>query len=123
MFVVNNLKIESELKEFLVKDKFQIDNSLFYPGAPSEEIRLLCQQAMNVIIRALVEMPKQGLDEVQFWNLLEQGAMFYQRLDSEEMDRGLTYMEDIMDIYGIESSGGRLNIWRYGFAPKQFINK
>lgn len=33
------------------------------------------------------------------------------------MDRGLTYMEELMDIYGIESFDGRLNIWRYGFDP------
>ncbi|ELJ8549638.1 DUF4844 domain-containing protein [Vibrio cholerae] len=33
------------------------------------------------------------------------------------MDRSLSYMEEIMDIYGIESSGGRLNTWRYGFDP------
>ena len=33
------------------------------------------------------------------------------------MDRGLSYMEEIMDIYKIESSEGRLNEWRYGFEP------
>jgi hypothetical protein len=26
-------------------------------------------------------------------------------------------MEEIMDIYVIESSGCRLNTWRYGFDP------
>jgi len=123
MSVVNNSKSISALKELLAKEKFYIDNSTQYPGAPSEEIRLLSQQVIDAIITALIEMPKEGLSKVQFWGLLEQGAMFYQRLDSEEMDRGLTYMENIMDIYGIESSDGRLNIWRYGFDPKQSINK
>jgi len=40
-------------------------------------------------------------------------------MDSEEKDRALSYMEEIMDIYGIESSDGRLNKLRYGFDLNQ----
>ena len=49
--------------------------------------------------------------------ILETTARRLSEMDSEEMDRGLAYMEEIMDIYGIKSSGGRLNEWRYGFDP------
>jgi hypothetical protein len=35
--------------------------------------------------------------------------------DSEERDRILSYLEEIMEILGIESSHGLLNEWRYGF--------
>ena len=33
----------------------------------------------------------------------------------EELDRIGIYFEEIMDIVGLQSSGGRLNNWRYGF--------
>ena len=37
--------------------------------------------------------------------------------DSEERDRVLFYAEEVMDILEIESSGGLLSRWRYGFDP------
>ncbi|MGP4846274.1 DUF4844 domain-containing protein [Marinobacter sp. 1Y8] len=40
-------------------------------------------------------------------------------MDSEEMDHAFSYMEDLMVVYGIQSSCGRLNQWRYGFDPIQ----
>ncbi len=123
MYVINSPKKISALNELLATDKFKEDNLVAYPGAPSEEIRLLCQKVMDTIITALMRMPEKGLNKVEFWGLLEQGAKFYQRLDSEEMDRGLTYIEDVMDIYAIQSSEGRLNTWRYGFNPNQNTNK
>lgn len=107
----------SQLKKMLVKEKFNADRSLFYPGAPTEDVRTVCEQAMNITIQALIETPKSGITEEDFWLLLENASKVYKQFDSEEMDRGLTYMEEIMDIYSIESSGGRLNNWRYGFDP------
>lgn len=123
MFVINSTENISALHKLLATDKFKEDNSIAYPGAPSEEIRLLCQQVMDAIITALIKMPEKGLNKIEFWGLLEQSAKFYQRLGSEEMDRGLSYMEDIMDVYSIQSSEGRLNTWRYGFDPNQNTNK
>jgi hypothetical protein len=70
---------------------------------------------MNITIQALIETPESGLKENDFWLLLEKTVKAYKQFDSEEMDCGLSYMEENMDIYSIESSGGRLNYWRYGF--------
>jgi hypothetical protein len=42
--------------------------------------------------------------------------------DSRDCDRLLHYMEQIMDIIGIESSDGLLNEWRYGFDPSKAPN-
>jgi hypothetical protein len=106
-----------KLDKLLAEKKFTADEKILYPGAPSEEIRATCEQAMNIVIKALIDIPETGITKDQLWGLLEKAAKVYKQFDSEEMDRGLTYMEEIMDIYGIESSGGRLNTWRYGFDP------
>ncbi|MFK3976765.1 DUF4844 domain-containing protein [Shewanella vesiculosa] len=113
----NNVERLQKLEKLLIEKKFTADEKLFYPGAPSEEIRATCEQAINILIKALIDIPETGITKDQFWGLLEKAAELYKQFDSEEMDRGLTYMEEIMDIYGIESSGGRLNTWRYGFDP------
>jgi Domain of unknown function (DUF4844) len=41
----------------------------------------------------------------------------FELADSEEQDRACMYIENIMDILGIESSDGLLSQWRYGFDP------
>lgn len=112
----NNTERLQKLNSLLVEKKFTTDEKLFYPGAPSEEIRTTCEQAMNIVVKALIDIPDDGITEDEFWRLLEMAAEVYKRFDSEEMDRGLSYMEEIMDIYGIDSSGGRLNTWRYGLG-------
>ncbi len=45
----------------------------------------------------------------------------FERADSEDKDQMLHYLEQLMDIFGIESSDGLLNKWRYGFDPKQSL--
>ncbi|MCS6117296.1 DUF4844 domain-containing protein [Shewanella baltica] len=113
----NNVERLQKLEKLLIEKKFTADEKLFYPGAPSEDVRATCEQAMNIVIKALIDIPDAGITEDEFWGLLEKAAKVYKQFDSEEMDRSLSYMEEIMDIYGIESSGGRLNTWRYGFDP------
>ena len=113
----NNVERLQKLEKLLIEKKFTADEKLFYPGAPSEDVRATCEKAMNIVIKALIDIPDAGITEDEFWGLLEKAAKVYKQFDSEEMDRSLSYMEEIMDIYGIESSGGRLNTWRYGFDP------
>ena len=116
----NNAENLTKLEKLLIEKKFTADEKLFYLGAPSEEIRATCEKAMNIVLTALIDTPEAGITEEEFWKLLEKAANVFKQFDSEEMDRGLNYMEQIMEIYGIESSGGRLNNWRYGFDPTEF---
>ena len=64
-----------------------------------------------------IESPSDNLTEKVFWLTLKIAAKQLANMDSEEMERGISYMEVIMDIYKIESSDGRLSEWRYGFVP------
>lgn len=55
----------------------------------------------------LQEAIKKGLDDLDR----------HMTLDSDEQDDLLYEIEALMDIVNLESSGGYLNEWRYGFNP------
>jgi hypothetical protein len=41
----------------------------------------------------------------------------YLDLDTEDRERVCVYFEELMDIVGLESSNGQLNMFMYGFDP------
>ncbi len=113
----NGSEVKEALRELKSQKKFLANLALFYPGAPDELIRIEAENVINSALVKLIESPSDSITENEFWLTLKVAAKQLAKMDSEEMDRGLSYMEEIMDIYKIESSGGRLNEWRYGFEP------
>jgi hypothetical protein len=116
MLSVNQEKV-SHLKTLLKEKKFLENSMLMYPGAPDEITRVQAEQIINTAITSILSTSKTEISEETFWHHLEVAARQLSMMDSEEMDRGLSYFEQMMDIFEIESSGGRLNDWRYGFDP------
>ena len=110
----NGQKIITQLNSLKVKKKFNEELTLFYPGAPDEITRVKAESAINNAIEQLISLSNEKITEQQFWSVLESTARQLSDMDSEEIDRGFKYFEEIMDIYNIESSDGRLNEWRYG---------
>ena len=108
-------KISSQLESLLSEKKFVEDFSLGYPGAPSEEIRIQAESIINKLINRLISASNKRANVGFLWQKMESASRELSELDSEELDRGFSYFESIMDIYSIESSEGRLNEWRYGF--------
>ena len=104
-----------ELKSFRLLDKFKQDINAFYPGAPSETIRLEAESYLNEMVDEIIAEveinPTKSFVLSKMKNMLHN----FDNYDSEEQDRIASYCEDIMDILGIESSDGLLNKWRYGF--------
>ena len=113
----NGSEVKEALRELKSQKKFLANLALFYPGAPDELIRIEAENVINSALAKLIESPSDSFTENEFWLTLKVAAKQLAKMDSEEMDRGLSYMEEIMDIYKIESSEGRLNEWRYGFEP------
>jgi len=113
--LLNGSEIKEALRELKSQKKFLENLTLFYPGAPNELIRIKAENIINSALVKLIESPTDSFTENEFWLTLKTAAKQLAKMDSEEMDRGLSYMEEIMDIYKIESSDGRLNEWRYGF--------
>lgn len=118
MDLINTQSIKDQLSSLKSKDKFTSDESPFYPGAPDEKARLSAQAAIDGLISNLLATPDSELNSSKVFELFIAAASPLQKMDSEELERGLEYMENIMDIYGIESSNGLLNELRYGFNPK-----
>jgi hypothetical protein len=115
----SGIDVNESLEQLKLQKKFTDDSTLFYPGAPDESARVAAEEIINAALTKLIESPDNKLSEKEFWLILEVAARLLDVMDSEEMERGLTYMEEIMDIYKIESSDGRLNKWRYGLEPVQ----
>jgi hypothetical protein len=68
------------------KEKFTADERLFYPDVPTEEVKAICEQTMNIAIMALINTTDAGLKEDDFWLLLETAVKVYKLFDSEEME-------------------------------------
>lgn len=109
--------IDEAIEQYIARDKFAETSD--YPGISDEELR----EPLNNILNTLAEMFKKiahdKSDEVMYQiaikQLLEKLDDIY--FDSEDQDQFCASIEALMDIVGLESSGGLLNKWRYGFIP------
>ncbi len=99
------------------ESKFNEEN--LYPGAPTEEIRLNAERAVNTMLdRLAVGLPASPRKSYVLAEFLEMLKAF-EHEDTEEREQACTYCERVMAILGIASSDGALNSWLYGFDPEQ----
>jgi hypothetical protein len=90
-----------------------------YPGAPTEEVRLNAERAVNAMLdRLAVGLPESPRKSYVLSEFLEMLRAF-EHEDTEEREQACTYCERVMHILGIASSDGGLNTWLYGFDPEQ----
>lgn len=111
----------SSIRRLRATTKFLADPDKFYPGAPNEGVRVECEALIDEMLERLLEAlqvdPRKAIVLEVFGTALES---FY-GFESEERDRVCWYLEELMDISGIESSDGLLNRWRYGFDPNEAL--
>ena len=99
------------------ESKFYEEN--LYPGAPTDEIRLKAERAVNMMLDCLaVGLPASPRKSYVLSEFLEMLNAFKHE-DTDEREQACAYCERVMDILGIESSDGALNTWLYGFDPEQ----
>lgn len=112
--VVNN-EVMKLLEEMKNKKKFLPDEHSFYKGATSEKLRVELEEKVNILIKSLLEgikkKPLKSYVLIMFKELLLQCDKF----DTEDRERLCLYLEELMDIFEIESSDGLLNTFMYGF--------
>jgi hypothetical protein len=110
---VNERTLEA-LRALREEPKFHAAPEVHYSGAPDERIRRSAEAKINALITRLIQgapqNPKKSYVLSEFKPTLNE--LYWN--DSEDRDRALDYIEAIMDIFGIESSDGMLNRWRYG---------
>lgn len=109
-------------EKFISKEKFQEDNSIFYPGISDEKLKPVLTELINKSAEDFKELAiNNESTKEEYQNAIETGlkrfSNFYLELDTEDRERICTYYEELMDIVGLESSGGHLNNFIYGFDP------
>ena len=118
--VVSPKTIEA-LASLRAEKKFVVDKSNFYFGAPNEAVRLSAQRAVDSALDTLiVELPKQPKRSVVLAKFKDAMNSF-SISESEERDQFLVYLQRIMKVLGMQSSGELLNVWRYGFPYGLFF--
>jgi len=107
----------NELRDLRETSKFHENSASFYPGAPNETTRSRCEVALNALIERLIAGLQTHPSKQYVLQQFRITLASFQNEDSEEKDRLLLYLEQIMEIAGVLSSDGMLNEWRYGFDP------
>ncbi|WP_255497861.1 DUF4844 domain-containing protein [Flavobacterium sp. I3-2] len=110
-------------ENFITKEKFKEDSSLFYPGLSDEKLNPLLTSLINESAKDFQLIAEKGnATEAEYQNAIKSGlnkfSLIYLELDTEDRERICSYYEELMDIVGLESSGGHLNDFMYGFDPE-----
>jgi hypothetical protein len=113
--------ILESLRQMRSEPKFYPDPAQFYGGAPEESIRREAEGMLNDLLDRLLEGIEANPSKSYVLDEFRRTLGGFDDYESEEQDRICLYLEDIMDILGIESSNGLLNTWRYGFDPTSMM--
>jgi hypothetical protein len=120
-----------KLKEGAIEDlqrlrsasKFEADESRFYPGLENESIKERITDLVDRGIDEFIAVAQNNGSEKDFQHAISKGLSYFEMLtyslDTEDRERICGYFEEMMDAIGMESSGGILNKWMYGFDTEQ----
>lgn len=111
-----------KFEEFKRKEKFIPDEQLFYPGIGDPKQKPILTEKINLVADDFEKLAKRGnATEKEYQNAIKIGLERFEDIyiDSENQERVCHYFEELMDIVGLESSGGQLNNFRYGFDGTQ----
>ena len=112
----------TKFKEFKNKEKFIKDDKVFYSGISNLSLKPDLTEKINLAADDFKKLAEKGnVKEKEYQNAIKNGldrfADLYLQLDTEDRERVCYYFEELMDIVGLESSGGHLNFFMYGFDP------
>lgn len=105
------------LVHFIATKKFVPEK--LYTGIVRESDRLKFQSLVNDLGARLLTKADRPLPKEQLLAEFKATLPAFELADTEDRERALRYLEEIMAIFGVASSNGILNKWRYGFDPNQ----
>lgn len=113
-----------KLQQFKAKEKFVVDEQSNYSGLANPALRSILNEKMNRAAGDFQALAKRGATETEYQDAIKAGLGrfddVYPELDTEDRERVCHYFEELMDMVGLESSGGHLNNFMYGFDPNGF---
>lgn len=111
-----------KFEKFKKKEKFIAEQ--YYPGISDSKIKPTLTEKINkaaedfqILAKTNKATDKDYQDKIKIG--LERFSEIYMKIDTEDRERICNYFEELMDIVGLESSGGHLNKFMYGFDPTQ----
>jgi hypothetical protein len=112
-------KVIEELTAFKAKEKFKEEQGLFYPGMREEDFRCKSAGKINYAADDFMEVAADSNPtDLKYQFKIKIGLQRFEDVfDTEDKERICSYYEELMDIVGLESSGGLLNDFLYGFDP------
>jgi hypothetical protein len=117
-----------QFEEFKSKEKFIQDDRLFYPGIGDPALRPILTEKINLAADDFKKLAEKGnTSNKDYQDIIKKGldrfSGLYLQLDTEDRERICHYFEELMDIVGLESSGGHLNKFMYGFDPTELLRQ
>lgn len=113
------LKISAEkigaVKNLLEEPKFHLDKENLYFFPPPESKRIVAQRITNDLINGILLTAETTSKKSEVLFYLKLNLHKLDKIDSEEQDRALIYLEKALSIIGTDGSNQLLNVWRYGF--------
>jgi hypothetical protein len=117
MMQMNADQIVMQIEDFIKTDKFLEDLSVFYPGLSHAELKEPLTKLINLSAEDFIEVLRNNPTDDKFQDKIKIGLDRIEShnypLDSEDKDRVCHYFEELMDLVGLDDSGGHLNKWRY----------
>lgn len=110
----------SKFEAFKRKEKFVKEEGLLYPGIGDPALKPVLTEKINLAADDFKELADKGAaTDEEYQDAIKKGLTRFSGLylDTEDRERVCGYFEELMDIVGLESSGGRLNDFMYGFDP------
>jgi hypothetical protein len=112
--------------KFKHKEKFEEDYQIFYPGLADPGLRKILTERINRAADDFNEVSlRPGTTADDYREVIKKGLERFDQiyLDTEDRERICHYFEELMHIVGLESSGGILNKFMYGFNPMPIIGR
>lgn len=101
------------LDRFIAKKKFVKEP--FYLVELKEADRLKYEAWVNQLARSLRKLPPSRQTKPVVLGMFKPVMKKFDTAEGEDQDRFLGYLDELMEIFGIESSDGLLSKWRYGY--------
>ncbi|WP_248724318.1 DUF4844 domain-containing protein [Seonamhaeicola sp. ML3] len=118
-----------QFAEFIAKKKFVAQPyPNYYPGITDEKLRPIFTKKINQIASDFKTVAEsENATDKDYQKQIRIGLSRFREndleLDTEDREMVCVYIEQLMDIVGLESSNGQLNKFMYGFDPMEMKKK
>ena len=112
----------NKLEEFKTKAKFTEDKTISYPGLSEKNLLPTVSEKINLIAEDFKTVAAQETtSDKEYQDKIEIGlrrfSHVYLQLDTRDRERICTYVEELMEIVGLQSSDEHLNNFMNDFDP------